>query len=146
MQDEKEEKENLKLRDEGIDYLIKSNFITALVKKSIFNNLINDYLDDYVQECWVAILEQKDEVWEKLYQSSIDKGTDYHYEIRNYFSRIVFNVVKSKSSNAYRKLIKPNLTEKIQTVVQWDVYESTIADENGISETILNQNDQEAAN
>jgi len=129
------------LRQYALDYLYNSGFIAALVKKSIYNSLIDDYLEDMTQEVWLAILEQKDELWLKLYNSATEKGVDYEYELRNYFSRVVFNTVKSTSSNAYRKLIKHSLSEKIQTAVQWKCYENEIPDGTEITDTILNMSE-----
>lgn len=131
------------LRQYALDYLYNSGFIAALVKKSIYNSLIDDYLEDMTQEVWLSILEQKDELWPKLYNSAIEKGVDYEYELRNYFSRIVFNTVKSTSSNAYRKLIKHNTTELRRNETQWKVYSNSIPDTNGITDTIRNMGDKE---
>ena len=131
------------LRQYALDYLYNSGFIAALVKKSIYNSLIDDYLEDMVQEVWLAILEQKDDLWLKLYNSAIEKGKDYEYELRNYFSRIVFNTVKSTSSNAYRKLIKHSATELRRNSCQWEIMKNGIADDNGITDTIQNMGDKE---
>jgi hypothetical protein len=134
------------LREYALDYLYHSGFVAALVKKSLYNSLIDDYLDDYISEVWIAILELKDDVWEKLYKSAIEKGKDYEYELRNYVSRIIFNTVKSTSSNAYRKLIKHNATELQRNQCQWDVMSNSIADSTEITDTIQSLNDQETVN
>lgn len=124
------------LRQYALDYLYNSGFIAALVKKSLYCSLIDDYLEDMVQEVWLAILEQKDELWLKLYNSAIEKGKDFEYELRNYFSRIVFNTVKSTSSNAYRKLLKHNTTELRRNETQWAVLNNTISDDKNLYEQI----------
>lgn len=124
------------LRQEALDYLMHSGFVEALVKKTMFNSDIDYYYEDYLQEVWLAILEQKDEVFDKLYNTALEKGTDYHYQLRNYFSRVIYNTVISDSSNAFRRLKKPSLTEKIQTPVQWEVYENTIPDDKEITKQI----------
>ena len=131
------------LRQYALDYLYNSGFIAALVKKSLYCSLIDDYLEDMTQEVWLAILEQKDDLWLKLYNSAIEKGKDFEYELRNYFSRVVFNTVKSTSSNAYRKLIKHNTTELRRNETQWKVYSNSIPDTNGITDTIQNMGDKE---
>lgn len=132
------EMSTVSLRQYAIDYLHHSGFVAALTKKSLYNSLIDDYLDDYISEVWIAILEQKDDVWEKLYKSAIEKGKDYEYELRNYVSRIIFNTVKSTSSNAYRKLIGGSKFQKTQDNTKWDVLNNTIPDEYDIIETIKN--------
>ena len=133
------------LRQYALDYLYNSGFITALVKKSLYCSLIDDYLEDMTQEVWLAILEQKDDLWLKLYNSAIEKGKDFEYELRNYFSRIVFNTVKSTSSNAYRKLIKHSITEQRKNDCQWKIYSNSIADDTTITDTIQNIGDKETA-
>lgn len=124
------------LREEALDYLLNSGFVEALVKKTMFNSDIDYYYEDYLQEVWLVILEQKDEVFEKLYNTALEKGTDYHYQLRNYFSRVIYNTVISDSSNAFRRLKKPSFTEKIQTPVQWEVYENTIPEPKTIIQQI----------
>ncbi len=124
------------IKDYVINYLINSGFIEALVKKLMFNSDIDYYYEDYVSEVWLAILEQKDNIWQKLYDSAQDKGTSLEYEARNYFSRVIYNTVISDSSNAFRRLKKSSLTEKIQTPVQWEVYENTIPDDKEITKQI----------
>lgn len=130
------EREITKIKDYVVDYLIKSNFIYCLVKKTMFHSDIDNLLDDFYQEVMIAVLEQKDELWLKLYDSAIEKGTDLEYEARNYFSRVVFNTVKSTSSNAYKKLKRHSLTEHIQTDVQWKIYANSIPENKTITEQI----------
>lgn len=133
---------NVGIRQEAIEYLIKSGFVDALVKKSIFNNDIDDLYEDYRQECYLAILELKDAVWNKLYETAIEKGTDYFYQVRNYVSRVILNTCKSSSSNAYRKLKGGLKFQKTQDNTKWDVLNSTIPDEYDIIETIKNNNNE----
>lgn len=132
-----------KLRDEGLNYLISSNFVDAYVKKLMFCSDIDDLYEDYRQEAYVAICEQKPEIWEKLYNSAIKKGKPFDYELRNYFSVVIRNVVKSDSSNAYRKLKKHSTTEMRRNSCQWKIMENGIADDNGITDTIQNMGDKE---
>ena len=127
------------IKDYVVKYLIDSGFVYALVKKSLYPSLIDNYLDDYVSECWLAILEQKPSTWLKLYNTAKETGTDIEYQSRNYFSRVIFNTVKSTSSKAYNLLLKHNQLEKHQTDVQWEVYENTIPDPQQITELIRNQ-------
>lgn len=125
-----------KLRDEGLNYLITSNFVDAYVKKLMFSSDIDDLYEDYRQEAFVAICEQKPEIWEKLYNSAIEKGKPFDYEIRNYFSIVIRNVVKSDSSTAYRKLKKHSITELSRNACQWKMMEQGIADDKDIYEQI----------
>lgn len=126
-----------------VDYLIRSGFVVALTKKTIFPSYIDDYLDDFISEVWIAILEQKPTVWNKLYETAKENGTDIEYQARNYFSRVILNTCRSSSSNAYRKLIKHNTTELRRNETQWKVYSNSIPDTNGITDTIRNMCDKE---
>lgn len=127
------------LRQEAIEYLINSNFVDAYVKKLMFQSDIDNLYEDYRQEAFLSILELKDTVWEKLYKSSIEKETDYHYEVRNYVSRVIYNTVHSSSSNAYRKLKKSAKYEMIQDNTMWDVLNNTVADPKTIEMQITEQ-------
>lgn len=129
------------LRQEAIEYLVTSNFVDAYVKKLMFQSDIDNLYEDYRQEAFLAILELKDSVWEKLYKSSIEKETDYYYEVRNYVSRVIYNTVHSSSSNAYRKLKGGLKFQKTQDDTMWDVLNNTVADEYDIIEIIKNNNE-----
>lgn len=124
------------LRDYGIKYLLDCGFVDALVKKTIYHTDIDDLYEDYLGETWLAILELKDEKWCELYRSSIKKGVEYEYEIRNFISRLIYNTCHSQTSNAYRKLKKRSTKEKMQDEVKWNVLENTILDEKGITDYI----------
>lgn len=132
---------NRAIREEAIEYLVYSGFVDALCKKSIFSSDIDDLYEDYKQECWLSILELKDTVWEKLYETAIEKGTDYFYQVRNYVSRVILNTCRSDSSNAYRKLKRHNVTEYRRSDTQWKVYSNSIPDTTEISDTIRNMGD-----
>ena len=134
-------KMNRAIREEAIEYLVNSGFVDALCKKSIFNSDIDDLYEDYRQECYLNILELKDTVWEKLYETAIEKGTDYFYQVRNYVSRVILNTCRSDSSNAYRKLKRHSITELRRNETQWKVYSNSIPDTNGITDTIRNMGD-----
>ena len=138
-------KMNRAIREEAIEYLVNSGFVDALCKKSIFNSDIDDLYEDYRQECYLAILELKDNVWNKLYETAIEKGTDYFYQVRNYISRVILNTCKSDSSNAYRKLKRHSITELSKTDTQWKIYSNSIADDTTITDTIQNMGDKETA-
>ena len=129
-----------KLRDYAINYLIECGFVDALVKKSLFHDDIDNYYEDFLQETWVAILEQDAEKWVKLYRSAEEKGVEYEYEIRNYVSRIVLNTCRSTSSNAYRKLKKPSMREKMQDAAKWDVLKSQLTETKSVEQQIVELN------
>lgn len=123
-----------------VDYLIKSGFVVALTKKTLFPSLIDGYLDDFISEVWLAILEQKPTVWIKLYNTAKENGTDIEYEARNYFSRVILNTCRSTSSNAYRKLKKPSLREKTQDATKWDVLADQLKESKSVEQQIAELN------
>lgn len=128
------------LKDYAMNYLVRSGFVDALVKKSIFPDDIDSYYDDFRQEAYLAILELKIEVWGKLLKSAIEKDVDYEYEIRNYVSRVILNTVKSTSSNAYRKLKKPSIREKIIEDAKWSQLRSDLTEPKSVEEMIVEFN------
>lgn len=130
------------LKDYAMNYLVRSGFVDALVKKNIFPDDIDNYYEDFRQEAYLAILELKIEVWSKLLKSAIEKDVDYEYEIRNYVSRVVLNTVKSTSSNAYRKLKKPSIREKIIEDAKWNQLRSDLTEPKSVEELIVEFNNK----
>lgn len=126
----------LDLKEKAIKYLLESGFVSAYVKKLMFNTDIDNLYNDYLNEAWLAILEQKDDLWLKLYNSAIKKGKDFEYELRNYISVVIRNTVHSNSSNAYKKLKRHRTTEYTKDNDLWQFYANTIADEKDIYEQI----------
>lgn len=130
------------IKTKCIDYLLKSGFVEAYVKKLMFNSDIDRYYEDYKQEVFLAICEVPSEKYYTLYSNSVADGTrDEYYQVRNWISMLIRNIVKSDSSNAYRKLKKHNIIEKFQTNVQWKCYENGIADDYTITDTIKNMDE-----
>lgn len=130
------------LKDYAMNYLVRSGFVDALVKKNIFPDDIDNYYEDFRQEAYLAILELKIEVWSKLLKSAIEKDVDYEYEIRNYVSRVVLNTVKSTSSNAYRKLKKSSIREKIIEDAKWSQLKSDLTEPKSVEELIVEFNNK----
>lgn len=127
------------IRDLCIDYLVNSGFVEAYVKKLMYPSDIDNLYEDFTQETWLAILEVPEQKIVNLYLNSINDGdSDAFYQLRNWISRLIYNTVHSDSSNAYKKLKKHNVSEKIQTEVQWDVYKASIPDERTIIDQIRN--------
>lgn len=130
------------LKDYAMNYLIRSGFVDALVKKNVYPDDIDNYYDDFRQEAYLAILELKMEVWDKLLKSAIEKDVEYEYEIRNYVSRVILNTVKSTSSNAYRKLKKPSVKEKIIEDAKWSQLRSDLTEPKSVEELIMEFNNK----
>ena len=125
------------LKDYAVNYLIRSGFVDALVKKTIYHEDIDEYYDDFRQEAYLSILELKLEVWSTLLKSAIEKDVEFEYEVRNYVSRVILNTCRSTSSNAYRKLKKPSVREKIIEDAKWSQLRSYLTEPKSIEEAIL---------
>lgn len=125
------------LKDYAVNYLIRSGFVDALVKKTIYHEDIDEYYDDFRQEAYLSILELKLEVWSTLLKSAIEKDVEFEYEVRNYVSRVILNTCRSTSSNAYRKLKKPSVREKIIEDAKWSQLRSDLTEPKSIEEVIL---------
>ena len=130
------------LRDYAIDYLIRSGFVDALVKKNVYPDDIDNYYDDFRQEAYLAILELKIEVWSTLLKSAIEKKVEFEYEVRNYVSRVILNTCRSISSNAYRKLKKPSVREKIIEDAKWSQLRSDLTEPKDIMQQIVEFNNK----
>lgn len=124
------------IRDKVLDYLIKSNFVTSYVKKLMFPSDIDDLYEDYCQEVWLALCEVSEEKWKDLYFRRANQ--DEFYDIRNWVSVIIRNTVKSTTSSAFRKLKKQATIADMKTTEEWKYLSNTVADENGILDTIRN--------
>lgn len=130
------------LKDYAMNYLVRSGFVDALVKKNIFPDDIDGYYEDFRQEAYLAILELKIEVWSKLLQSAIEKDVEFEYEVRNYVSRVILNTCRSTSSNAYRKLKKSSVREKIIEDAKWNQLRSDLTEPKSVEELIVEFNNK----
>ena len=118
------------IRDNILDYLIKSNFVTSYTKKLVYLSDKDNLQDDYIQEVWLAILEVKDEKWQEIMNNN--KNSDPMYGVRNFVSVIIKNTVRSTTSSAYRKLKKQSTVAQNLSDEEWDFLKNTIPDTNTI--------------
>lgn len=118
------------MRDEILDYLIKSKFVTSYTKKLVFPSDKDNLQDDFIQEVWLAILEVKDEKWETIMNNN--KNSDPMYGVRNFVSVIIKNTVRSVTSSAYRKLKKQSTVAQNLNDDDWEILANTIPDTNTI--------------
>lgn len=121
---------NDEIRELEINYLVNSGFIENYTKKLIIPSDIDTLYEDYVQECWLAILELPTSKIAPLYKKG--NHSDDFYELRNYISMVIRNTVRSTSSYAYKKLKRHKEVEYQQDSVRWEVLENTIADESEV--------------
>ena len=114
------------MRDEILNYLIKSNFVTSYTKKLVYPSDKDNLQNDFIQEVWLAILEVKDEKWQEIMKNN--KNSDPMYGVRNFVSVIIRNTVRSTTSSAYRKLKKQSTIADNLSDDDWEILKNTIPD------------------
>lgn len=116
------------MRDEILNYLIKSNFVTSYTKKLVYLSDKDNLQDDYISEVWLQICEIPEEKWLELYNRRPNQ--DEFYDIRNFVSVIIRNTVRSTTSSAYRKLKKQSTVADNLSDDDWEILANTIPDTN----------------
>lgn len=114
------------IRDEILDYLIKSNFVTSYTKKLVYPSDKDNLQNDFIQEVWLAILEVKNEKWCEIMNNN--KNPDTMYGVRNFVSVIIKNTVRSTTSSAYRKLKKQSTIAQNLSDDDWEILANTVPD------------------
>ena len=114
------------MRDEILDYLIKSKFVESYTKKLVYPSDKDNLQDDYISEVWLQLCEVKDEKWDEIMNNN--KNSDRMYGVRNFVSVIIKNTVRSTTSSAYRKLKKQSTVAQNLNEEEWDFLKNTIPD------------------
>lgn len=118
------------LRDEIIDYLIKSGFVDNYTKKLVYPSDKADLQEDFIQESWLQVLEIPEDKWMEIMDSN--KNKDRYYGVRNFVSVVVRNTVRSTTSAAYRRLKKQATVAQIMTDGEWKFLANIVPDTNAI--------------
>ena len=116
------------MRDEILDYLIKSKFVESYTKKLVYPSDKDNLQDDYISEVWLQLCEVKDEKWQEIMNNN--KNSDPMYGVRNFVSVIIKNTVRSVTSSAYRKLKKQSTIAQNLSDDDWEILKNTIEDTN----------------
>lgn len=104
-------------REQLIQYIELTNLVEWLTTKLMHKYIYEPYVQDYIQECWVQILNVKDKTYEKLHAQGYPAVTAF-------VSKIIRNTVKSNTSLAYKTLKKNNLkTIHVDDDVWEEIYE-----------------------
>lgn len=114
-------------REEIIDYLVKSGFVDNYCKKLVYPSDKTDLQDDFIQECWLQVLEIPESKWIEIIDSN--KNKDKYYGVRNFVSVVVRNTVRSTTSAAYRKLKKQATVATVVDDCTWKLLANTIPEE-----------------
>ena len=87
------------MRDEILDYLIKSKFVESYTKKLVYPSDKDNLQDDYISEVWLQLCEIKEEKWNELYQQG-------KFAISGYVTGIIKQQLWSDTSRIYTKYYK----------------------------------------
>lgn len=105
----------------GRDKILEELYATEFVEKYAREKCLQqEYLDDYIQECWAIICQIPEKKLQELYMQENDING-----VRRYVAGIICRTVASQTSEAYYKLIKrdcKNLTIKLNNdkKMKWD--------------------------
>lgn len=116
----------MRIRDEILDYLIKSNFVTSYTKKLVYPSDKDNLQDDYISEVWLQLCEISESKWQEIMNNN--KNSDPMYGVRNFVSVIIKNTVRSTTSSAYRKLKKQSTVAQNLNDEEWGFLKNTIPD------------------
>ena len=116
------------MRDEILDYLIKSKFVESYTKKLVYPSDKDNLQDDYISEVWLQLCEVSESKWQEIMNNN--KNSDPMYGVRNFVSVIIRNTVRSTTSSAYRKLKKQSTVAQNLSDEEWDFLKNTIEDTN----------------
>ena len=114
------------MRDEILNYLIKSKFVESYTKKLVYPSDKDNLQDDYISEVWLQLCEIPEEKWEQIMNNN--KNPDPMYGVRNFVSVIIKNTVRSVTSSAYRKLKKQSTIADNLSDDDWEILANTIPD------------------
>ena len=114
------------IRDNILDYLIKSNFVTSYTKKLVFPSDKESLQDDYISEVWLQLCEVPESKWQEIMNNNTN--SDSMYGVRNFVSVIIRNTIRSTTSSAYRKLKKQSTVAQNLNEEEWDFLKNTIPD------------------
>ena len=114
------------MRDEILNYLIKSNFVTSYTKKLVYPSDKDNLQDDYISEVWLQLCEVSESKWQEIMNNN--KNSDRMYGVRNFVSVIIKNTVRSVTSSAYRKLKKQSTVAQNLSDDDWEILKNTIPD------------------
>lgn len=113
------------MRDEILDYLVKSGFVENYVKKLLWPPDM-ELLEDFIGETWLQIVEIPETKWNDIMEANTNK--DPYYGVRNFVSVVIRNTVRSTTSAAYRRLKKQQTVSTTVDENEWQILSNTIED------------------
>lgn len=109
--------ENPLTRERLMKWVAHTQYVENFIKKRI-HQLDKPYLDDYIQECWVQILEVPEDKILEIYRRGKGKFT-------NYIKSIIMHNIKSNSSILFRNLRRDKFNEVYLSDNEWVNLEET---------------------
>lgn len=108
-----------------MQWLSDTGWVEGFIGKRI-SPLDRAYFDDYVQECWIQILEvPQDKILEIWFRG---KG-----KFINYIKSIIINNIRSSSSHVFNNIRRWRQIERTMTDEQWGALENTGSSEYDIT-------------
>ena len=98
-------------KDRIMKWMADTKYIEGFIHKRI-HPLDKDYIDDYIQEVWLQILELDEEKIVEIYKSGKGRFT-------NYIKALIMNNIRSTCSNLYKHIRQPRVNEVYLTDEQW---------------------------
>lgn len=112
-------------RDTMLQWLVDSNWIENYIRKQMRDTPNYDYVEDYIQEIWIQIIEKAD----KLVDIFQNKGKGH---FTNYLKMIMNNNIHSSTSPAYVHLRKRKEKNEVYlNDAAWDIIDNTYDYETG---------------
>lgn len=98
-------------RDRIMEWMANTKYVEGFIYKRI-HSLDKEYVDDYIQEVWLQILELDEDKIVEIYKSGKGRFT-------NYIKALIMNNIRSTCSNLYKHIRQPRLKEVYLTDEQW---------------------------
>lgn len=98
-------------KDRIMEWMADTNYIEGFIYKKI-HSLDKEYVEDYIQEVWVQILELDEDKIVEIYKSGKGRFT-------NYIKALIMNNIRSTCSYLYKNIRQPRLHEVYLTDEQW---------------------------
>lgn len=98
-------------KDRIMEWMAGTKYVDGFIRKKI-HSLDKEYVDDYIQEVWVQILQLPEEKIVEIYKSGKGRFT-------NYIKALIMNNIRSSCSYLYKHIRQPRVNEVYLTDEQW---------------------------
>ena len=105
--------ENPITRQRLVDWMSKTGYVEGYIHKKI-SPMDKMYVEDYIQECWIQILEVPDDKMVEIYRKGKGKFT-------NYIKTLINNNIRSRVSHLYKNIRADKKNELYLDDAEWSV-------------------------